>query len=204
MVRLLPPLLLGMLLTIYWGRVLRMAYKARRQTGRAANIVPAEHIGRVIRIIWFPVIVVWVGYPFVVGLSGSLPVSTRPLYFSTWIAWGAVVVSGVALYLSIRCWRAMGRHWRMGIDPREKNPLIDSGPFAYVRHPIYALSMILMLATMAMIPSPLLLAAGGGHIGLLLWESRREEAHQLAVQGDAYRDYRRRVGGLVPRINVAK
>ena len=93
----------------------------------------------------------------------------------------------------------MGRHWRMGIDPAEQNQLVDTGPFALVRHPIYALSGFMMLATMAMIPSPLMLMAGGLHLVLLWWESRREETHLLRVLGGQYRAYQKDVGAYFPR-----
>jgi protein-S-isoprenylcysteine O-methyltransferase Ste14 len=100
----------------------------------------------------------------------------------------------------MRCWKAMGRHWRMGIDPGEQNPLIATGPFACVRHPIYSLSSLMMLATLAAVPSPLMLACGFVHIVLLAWESCREERHMLKVHGNAYAEYRRSVGRFVPRI----
>ena len=87
----------------------------------------------------------------------------------------------------------------MGIDPGERTPLIATGPFAYVRHPIYALSAVMMAATAAAVPSPLMLAAAAVHLALLLWESRREEKHLLRVHGNAYEAYRARVGRFVPR-----
>ncbi len=87
----------------------------------------------------------------------------------------------------------------MGIDPNEKNPLIATGPFAYVRHPIYALSATMMAASMIALPAPLLLAAGGIHISLLFWESVREEGHLLRVHGAVYAEYRRRVGRFLPK-----
>jgi protein-S-isoprenylcysteine O-methyltransferase Ste14 len=199
MVRSIPPFLLGILLAAYWGRVLRMAQKARRRTGRAANLVPGEFVGRVIRVVWFPLVAIWVIHPFVVALARALPIALRPVYFNLWIAWPMLLVAGMALYFSIQCWRAMGRHWRMGIDPAEKNPLIAEGPFARVRHPIYALSALLMLASVAMIPSPVMLLVGAIHISLLVWESRREEAHLMKVHGTAYAEYRDKVGAFTPR-----
>ena len=87
----------------------------------------------------------------------------------------------------------------MGIDPDEKTALIATGPYALVRHPIYALSQVMMLATMAIVPSMLMLAAGIVHIGLLQWEAKREERYLLAVHGTVYADYCRQVGGFLPR-----
>lgn len=195
-----PLLLLGIILAAYWGRVLRMALKARRRTGRAANIVPAEKSGRLIRILWLPIVIVWVAHPFILAFWRTPPTVLRPMVYSPRIAWPAAGIAGGCLALSVRCWKAMGRHWRMGIDPGEQNPLIAIGPFSLVRHPIYALSMLMMLASMAAILSPLMLGDGLLHIFLLAWESRREERHMLQIHGEAYSEYRRKVGAFVPKL----
>ena len=54
-------LALGLLVGAYWLRVIRMARKARKKTGRAANFLPPEMVGRVLRVVWIPVVVGWVG-----------------------------------------------------------------------------------------------------------------------------------------------
>ena len=193
-----PEILLGVVLAVYWARVLRMAYKADRRTGQAANLVPGERIGKIIRILWTPVILIWVAHPFVTA-SGFGPGVLKPLYFKSWIAWPALGAATIGWLLSRICWKVMGRQWRMGIDPAEQNQLIDRGPFGWVRHPIYSLSGMMMLATMAMIPSPLMLAAGVVHLALLGWEAIREEQHMLRVHGSRYAYYRREVGAFLPR-----
>lgn len=210
-------MLLGLVIAAYWGRVFRMALKARRRTGRAAGLVPAERIGRILRLIWTPIVLIWIVQPCLVAIAQWHLVHSRqwqaapglasrrwsallaPMYYRTWIAWPALAIVLVCFVLTLICWKTMGRHWRMGIDPSEENPLIATGPFAYVRHPIYALSQLMMLATMAMIPTPLMLPAGELHILLLQWEAWREERHMLRVHGAEYRAYRERVGKFVPR-----
>jgi protein-S-isoprenylcysteine O-methyltransferase Ste14 len=86
----------------------------------------------------------------------------------------------------------------MGIDPAERTSLVVAGPFAYVRHPIYALSQLMMLASVVAVPSYVMIAVGVMHIVLLQWEVRREEAHMLQVHGAAYTDYCARVGRFIP------
>ncbi|MDB5304579.1 MAG: hypothetical protein JWM97_2128 [Phycisphaerales bacterium] len=199
MLRSLPPVLLGFVLAAYWGRVLRMAYKARRRTGRAANLVPGERLGKILRIVWAPAVLIWVVHPFLTAFLRRPPALLRPIYWSLPAAWAAFTVAAACLALTVICWKKMGRAWRMGIDPSEQTPLIATGPFAYVRHPIYALSQTMMLASAVMIPSPLMLAAAAIHIALLQWESRREESHMLRVHGEPYARYRAAVGRFVPR-----
>jgi hypothetical protein len=44
-----------------------------------------------------------------------------------------------------------------------------------------------------------MIAAAAVHVGLLLWESQREEQHLLRVHGNAYARYRATVGRFIPR-----
>jgi protein-S-isoprenylcysteine O-methyltransferase Ste14 len=92
----------------------------------------------------------------------------------------------------------------MGIDPSERTTLVFTGPYAWVRHPIYALSLMMMLATMLALPSPLMLTAGVTHLALLVWEARREEHYLAALHGATYRQYCSRVGRFVPRSESKK
>jgi protein-S-isoprenylcysteine O-methyltransferase Ste14 len=191
-------LILGLIIGFYWGRVIRMARKARKRTGRAANFFPPEPIGRVLRILWIPVVVIWIVHPFVTAHAILHWLILTPLWHSPWIACPAVVIAFACLWLSQICWRTMGKNWRMGIDPVERTSLVSEGPYAYVRHPIYALSQAMMLATVIAIPSPLMIAAGAFHIALLQWEARREESHMTTVHGQTYLDYCARVRRFLP------
>ena len=193
-----PILLIGLIVAAYWGRVLRMARKARQKTGRAANFLPPEPVGRLLRILWVPVVLMWVIHPFV---TATLPHSIRllrPFIASPWLAWPAAALVAVCFQASRACWRTMGSNWRMGIDPSERTSLVIGGAFAYVRHPIYALSQAMMLACVIAVPSPLMIAAGLSHVLLLQWEARREERHLCLVHGDEYRRYSAQVARFIP------
>ncbi len=193
-------LLLGLILATYWARVIRMVLKARKRTGRDANFVPPEPLGRAIRIIWYPVVVAWVAHPFISAYKTRPPALLAPLVHS-----GALPIIGLALAVAALlgswvCWKRMGKSWRMGIDPTETTQLIVTGPYAHVRHPIYALSSLLMIGAVLVIPSPLILLLAVIHLTCLQWEARREERHMLATTGDQYAVYRARVGRFLPRL----
>lgn len=190
--------ILGLIVAAYWVRVVRMARKARQKTGRAANFLPREPVGRALRVLWVPVIVVWVIHPFITALAAPSIAILKPLSASIWIAGPAVAVALGCFWASRICWRTMGKNWRMGIDPTERTALIVAGPYAYVRHPIYALSQAMMLASVVAVPSPLMITAGLVHILLLQWEARREETHMLQVHGKEYLDYSSQVWRFIP------
>jgi protein-S-isoprenylcysteine O-methyltransferase Ste14 len=87
----------------------------------------------------------------------------------------------------------------MGINPGEKTELVFSGPFAYVRNPIYGLSQLLMLCAIVVMPNVIMFIAGVIHILFMQWEVRREERNLISVHGDAYRSYLANVGRFIPK-----
>jgi len=194
-------LVMGLAVGAYWLRVLRMARKARKKTGRAANFLPPEMVGRVLRVVWIPVVVVWVAHPFFTAAVRSAPVLLQPIYSSAWIAWPAAVCAGACLWASRVCWKTMGKNWRMGIDPKEQNTLVVAGPYAYVRHPIYAGMTGLVIASAIVIAR---WWAAPIAIGLQLagtWVRAREEDRLLReAHGEAFKAYAARVPGILPKI----
>ena len=194
-----PALVVGLVVAAYWWRVVRMAAKMRRRTGRAANFVPVESVGRVVRLVWQPVVWAWVGVPLYLAFARRPAIGWRPVYDWELVRWSAAGVVAGGYAATRVCWRRMGKSWRMGIDPGERTALVVTGPYAHVRHPIYALSSLMMGATVVAVPSPVLAAVGGIHLLLLQWEARREERHLARVHGPAYDVYRAGVGRFAPR-----
>jgi protein-S-isoprenylcysteine O-methyltransferase Ste14 len=143
-------------------------------------------------------VVAWIALPLLSGLSPRLPAPMQPLFGNPIVQLAALLAAIAATGATLVCWKRMGSSWRIGIDPGEKTRLIITGPYAFVRHPIYALSSLLMLATMVTVPSPLMLAVGVVHLILLQWEARREEQHLLRAHGDEYAEYLCRVGRFLP------
>ncbi len=197
----LPAVLIGILVGMYWLRVVHLARKIRRRTGHPANVVPRGRVGMITRFVWFPVVFLWIAIPLSTALPCSRPWVMRPLIGSPALSWSALAVAVVAFVLTLICWKKMGTSWRMGIDPDEKNPLVVTGPFAYVRHPIYALSSVLMVATAAAAPSPLMIAVAVAHLVLLQLEARREEKYLSGVHGSVYVDYCKITGRFIPRFD---
>lgn len=192
-------ILAGLPVLAYWIRVLIMARRQRRRTGRAANFLPPEPLGRFLRLIWIPTVLAWTAAPFLAAANAHPHALFAPLYAHPLLQAAGALLALAAFAATLYCWKFMGKAWRMGIDPAEKNPLVIAGPFALVRHPIYALSTLMMLGTLLAVASPLILGAGVVHISLLQWESRREEKHMFAIHGEHYAQYCQKVNRFVPR-----
>jgi protein-S-isoprenylcysteine O-methyltransferase Ste14 len=189
-----PCLAVGLILLAYWARVTRMAYKMRRQTGRGANFIPTEPLGKMLRILWQPIVWLWIALPFAAAFTSIF----HPLYPSLIVQWIGVVIALFAWIATRSCWKRMGKSWRMGIDPNEKTVLVFTGPYAYVRHPIYALSSLMMIATVMVLPDPIMIGIAVIHLLLLQWEARREEKNLSRIHGQQYDQYLTKVGRFVP------
>lgn len=84
-------------------------------------------------------------------------------------------------------------------DPLPK-ALITSGPFAFVRHPIYIAYSLAWLAAPVATHGPMIGAFGAMAVATYVVAARREERQLEAHFGDAYRAYRSKAGGLVPSL----
>lgn len=182
----------------YWARVIKLVVKTKRKTGHSAQLFPKEPLGRFLRFFWYPAVAIWCIHPWLT-LGLTLPSFLTPLFILPYVYLPALVIAILAMWGTLICWRKMGTSWRMGINPGERTTLVLSGPYAYVRHPIYGLQQILIFASAAMIPSPLMLLAAVMMSLFLQWEARREEANLIGVHGDVYTAYRRNTGRFFPR-----
>lgn len=195
----------GLELVIYWGTVAIKSWRIRGKIGRDPNVIPREPVGRLMRLLWAPAVAAWCAQPWLFVLANG----PRPWVFSPVLGGGppAAILAGaggltgaICLALTFICWRQMGRSWRIGIDPKEKTELVVKGAYCYVRHPIYALSMFLMIGTVMALPTPLMGLTAIIHISMLQIEARREENHLIQLHGQQYQQYRSRVGRFIPKV----
>ena len=195
----------GLELVIYWGTVAIKSWRIRGKIGRDPNVIPREPVGRLMRLLWAPAVAAWCAQPWLFVLANG----PRPWVFSPVLGGGppAAILAGagglmgaICLALTFICWRQMGRSWRIGIDPKEKTELVVKGAYCYVRHPIYALSMFLMIGTVMALPTPLMILTAIIHISMLQIEARREETYLIQLHGQQYQQYRSKVGRFIPKV----
>ncbi len=109
----------------------------------------------------------------------------------------AAAVAGFAF-----CWWAriyLGRLWSASVTRKSDHRIVDTGPYALVRHPIYTGILTAAAATAALKGS----AGGLAGLGLLIlgcWIKARLEERFLSAElgAEAYDAYRRRTGMLFP------
>ena len=108
----------------------------------------------------------------------------------------ALTAIGVGFAIAARLW--IGRNWSGRVTIKEQHQLIQNGPYALVRHPIYSGFLLALLGT-ALVHGEVRGLAGFAlaAVGWVL-KLRTEEAFLSQQFGDAYVDYKQRVKALVP------
>ena len=118
-----------------------------------------------------------------------------------WVGWPGVAIFGVALWLLWRSHADLGRNWSVAAEVREKQTLITSGVFKYMRHPMYSAHWLWGIAQALLVHNWVSgLASLAIFIPLYLLRVPREEKVMLNEFGDEYRQYMHRTGRVTPRL----
>ena len=198
-----PLLAVALTVSADWLRVGAMVVRARRRQHQDVGMIPERPIERAMWFVFVPLVALWCALPWL-GLTHdggryAVPAFAHDGVVYPALRWLAALGAVACLVATIRCWRRMGRHWRMDISD-DNTALITDGPFARVRHPIYAFGIAMMLATAIVLPTPPMLLIAFVHVVWMNVKARNEEAHLARLHGDAYTRYVARTGRFLPRL----
>ncbi len=116
-----------------------------------------------------------------------------------WMRWFGAFIGTSSLLLYIWSRYTLGKEWSSPLRVRKRHHLITTGPYAWVRHPIY-LSMILFMISLALITSNLILVLFlvVSYIDLQI-RIPKEERMMIDEFGDKYEIYLMQTGRLLPK-----
>jgi protein-S-isoprenylcysteine O-methyltransferase Ste14 len=195
-----PLVIVALTISAYWLRVGAMVVRARRRQHRDVGVVPERSGERVMWLVFVPLVAAWCALPWL-GLTHASGWLAVPSFAHevpyAWLRWAFAAIAVICLALTIDCWRKMGRNWRMDISD-SNTALVTEGLFARIRHPIYAFSIAMMIATAVVLPTAAMIAIAIVHIVLMDVKARNEEAHLARMHGDAYARYVERTGRFFP------
>ena len=141
---------------------------------------------------------------FIVSVLGfMLAFGVAPwIYHPLWpirpvLGWGMVALTAAGLLFTWWARVHMGRLWNGGVSRTEHHRVIDSGPFALVRHPIYS-GMIAAVWAVAVLQARPMALVGAALFALGFILKARVEERFLAGEFPGYADYRKRVRMIVP------
>lgn len=145
---------------------------------------------------------------------GGLLLWLSPLVYlinPRWMAWSKLGlpdgVRWLGVVIGVLC--VFGIYWLFssigsGITPtsatRKQHSLVTSGPYHWVRHPLYTIGSSMFIALGMMTDSWFI--AGLGILTFILMAIRtpKEEANLIEKFGDEYRDYMKRTGRFFPKL----
>lgn len=116
------------------------------------------------------------------------------------VGWFGLSLVLVGLLVASAGVMSMTTAWRIGIDRDNPGPLVRTGMFRHIRHPIYA-GMLLITSGMAMATADVLsiAVAAASWVGIPL-QARIEEEFLGSTYGADYERYRASTGRFFPRV----
>ena len=128
------------------------------------------------------------------------PLERRFVTESEGIQAGALALVTAGLAFTVWARRHIGRFWSGRVTLKEGHQLIQTGPYSRVRHPIYS-GIFAAMAGTALFAGTWRALLGASIFFVGHWRKARQEEALLAGQfGEAYEEYRKRTGPLLPRL----
>ena len=119
----------------------------------------------------------------------------------TWVRLGGAPIGAAALILLYRMFSHLGLNVTTTSVPRRDAFLVTSGPYRWIRHPMYLGGLMLLVAyvllTASWVMAVLVVVAS---VAIVPVRIRREEANLIAKFGNDYRDYMKHTGRCFPRL----
>lgn len=156
---------------------------------------------------WFWIFMVMAG-PIVLLSCVAFLIQPRWVAFATMaapfglrLAGAPIAVAGAALF----AW--MFQHLGLNVTstsmPRSTATLVTSGPYRWIRHPMYSAALLLVLAATLLTANAMVGIGGLAMFGLLAKRSRLEEKRLVEKFGEAYVAYQASTGRFFPRLTAA-
>ncbi|MDQ6705729.1 MAG: isoprenylcysteine carboxylmethyltransferase family protein [Acidobacteriota bacterium] len=124
---------------------------------------------------------------------------TQPL--SPWLIFPAIAIGILAVVCAWASVPALGKQWRVDAGLNADHELVQSGPYRFVRHPIYASMLgIFLMAGLVLTSWPAFAAALALFIAGIEIRVRIEDRLLLSRFNGQFEDWKNRVPAYVPFI----
>jgi protein-S-isoprenylcysteine O-methyltransferase Ste14 len=170
-----------------------------RKNGREENTLRkreegiASHLAGLLGMIGFLSMLVYVINPSWMSWA-SLPLST-------WLRWAGIGIAVLGFSLLQWAQDTLGKNWSDTPRMMKAQSLVTSGPYQWIRHPIYTAFILILSSTFIISANGLIgLAWTGMTVLEIASRIRFEENLMLEFFGDQYKTYMKRTGRLFPRL----
>ena len=167
---------------IYWSVGAGQTVPTKSRESRASRRVHQQLLNAALLLVFVPV----------PGLD------RRILPAGRWVVVIGIIIHLASFLLAVSARRHLGRFWSGEITQKVGHELVRSGPYRFVRHPIYT-AMLGMFVGMAIVSGDLHAFVAVAVVAFAYWRKiRLEERNLTELFGATYDDYRRRTRALVP------
>ncbi len=167
----------------YW---VAMAFSTKRTVERGGFVG--------YRLVAAAIVFAWI----IAGRLLHLPAHSR-LWHTTLvlgIVTDCIVLAGAAFTVWARI--TLGRNWSAEVTFKQDHELIESGPYALARHPIYTGLIVMALGTAISYGRVIGVVLLFSMCGAVWWKARQEERIMSRHFPDAYATYKVRVRAIIP------
>jgi protein-S-isoprenylcysteine O-methyltransferase Ste14 len=117
-----------------------------------------------------------------------------------WARWIGVGMGCAGAALAYWVFTNLGNNVSPTVVTRTHHSLVTSGPYHWVRHPLYSMGIIAYTGYALISENWLIAVLAVLSFLILAVRTRNEEAHLIDRFGDEYRQYMRRTGKYFPRL----
>lgn len=116
------------------------------------------------------------------------------------LRWAGIVLMALCIPLSIWIYRTLGVHFSTKLQLLKDHQLVRSGPYRWVRHPMYATFFLCALSTSIISANLIVTVLGAAVIATMAFRSKKEEMMLVERFDGHYREYMEKTGAFVPKI----
>jgi len=113
--------------------------------------------------------------------------------------WAGAVLAATALPLAHWTLSSLGKNVTPTVATRERHELVTSGPYRWVRHPLYSVGTLFVASFALLAANWFVFLSTVSTLVLVLIRLSKEEEKLIERFGDEYRAYMKRTGRLLPR-----
>lgn len=181
------------LFVIHRGYYVRRHSRPEDQTLKRREEGTASTVAGLLSLVGFVTIIAHVANP--------AWMSWADLPFPAWLRWTGVGIALLGFVVLQWSQNTLGKNWSDRPRMLKEQTLITSGPYHYVRHPIYT-AFLLILGSTFFISANWMIGLAWISMVILEIASRIQFEESLMIEyfGDQYREYMKRTGSLFPKV----
>ena len=131
--------------------------------------------------------------------TGAAWIDAFSFCLPSWLRWAGFFLGLIMLAFWTWTQITLDTQWSAQLQLTKNHHLITTGPYAYVRHPLYMGVFGWCIALVLLTANWIFLAVCGLSIAGLIWRIPKEERMMLEAFGDEYKQYMAHTGRFLPR-----